>query len=61
MTEAVIWVYLGMVGLSLFVTLIGLFNDYEIEGVDSFWDWIIYNVFWIILPIKAIIKLFRNL
>lgn len=35
--------------------------DYEIKGIDNFWDWIRYNIFWIIKPIKAIIKFFRNI
>ena len=33
----------------------------EDYGWGNFWDWFIYNLFWIILPIKSIIKYFTNL
>jgi hypothetical protein len=60
MIEIAIYIYLGIAGISLIATVIWMM-DYGIEGIDGFWDWIIYNLFWIILPVKSIIKLFKNL
>ncbi len=37
------------------------YSTEEIDGIDNFWDWIIYNVFWIVHPIKAIFKFFGKI
>lgn len=61
MIETAIYIYLGVSAITLFATACWLGSDEDIDGVDNYWDWIIYSLFWIIQPIKAIVKLFRNL
>lgn len=58
--EIIIYIYLIISGIHAFVTFLYLL-DKEIKGVDNFWDWVIYNIFWIVQPIKAIIKFFKNI
>ena len=57
--ETLLWIYLAISVVSAMAT--GLWSiEQDIEGVDGFWDWVIYNIFWIIQPIKAIVKLIKN-
>jgi len=60
MIETCLIIYFSIAGVSLFATALWM-ADNSIKGIDSFWDWIIYNLFWIILPIKSIIKLIKNI
>jgi hypothetical protein len=52
----------------LFVTFISAFATFlsalldgdEIKGMgDGFWDWVVYNLFWFVQPIKALIRFFK--
>lgn len=58
--ELLLLFYSIIAGISALVTAVYTW-DYEIKGIDNFWDWTIYNIFWIVQPIKAIIKFFRNI
>lgn len=53
-------IYFSIAGISAFVTTLWLFDN-GIEEIDTFWDWVVYNVFWIVQPIKAVIKFTKNL
>lgn len=61
MIETILIIYFSIAGISLFATALWMAEDNSIKGIDCFWDWIIYNLFWIILPIKAIVKLIKNI
>jgi hypothetical protein len=61
MIETILIIYFSIAGISLFGTFFWLIGGEDIEGMDNYWDWIVYNLFWIIQPIKSIIKLFKNL
>ena len=54
--EIILTVYFSISGINLFATACWLMDDGDIEGVDGFWDWVIYSLLWIVQPIKAIIK-----
>ena len=60
MIEIAIYIYLGMSAFTLLGTFFWLLTEY-IDGIDNYWDWLIYGIFWIIQPIKSIIKLFKNI
>lgn len=53
--EIILQTYLIISAILAFATALFMIEN-KIEGIDSFWDWIIYNLFWIFQPIKAIIK-----
>lgn len=60
MIETYLIIYFSIVGVSLFASGLWL-EDYRIKGIDNFWDWIIYSLFWIVQPIKSIIKFAKNI
>lgn len=49
-----------MAGAQSFFTAMWL-EGHKIKGIDGFWDWVVYNLFWIVLPIKSTIKFFKNI
>ena len=53
-------IYFIIAFFSAVITAVYSFED-SIDGVDSFWDWVVYNVFWIVQPIKSVIKFTKNL
>lgn len=55
--EPIILIYSMIAGISAFASGLYLLEQ-EIEGIDGFWDWVIWNTLWIIQPI---IKFFRNI
>jgi hypothetical protein len=60
MIQTILYIYLSVAGIHLFATGLCLLEE-GIEGIDNFWDWVIYNVFWIIHPIRALIKFIKNI
>lgn len=60
MIETYLIIYFSIVGISLLASALWL-EDYSIKGIDNFWDWIIYSLFWIVQPIKSIIKYIKNI
>jgi hypothetical protein len=60
MIETILIIYFSIAGICLFSTAFFIVH-FEIEEIDGFWDWIVYNIFWIVQPIKSIIKLFKNM
>lgn len=61
MIETILIIYFSIAGISLFCTFLWLINGEDIEGVDNYWDWFVYNLFWIIQPIKSMVKLIKNI
>jgi len=59
MIETYLIIYFSIVGISLFASGLWLVES-SIKGIDDFWDWIIYSLFWIVQPIKSIIKFIKN-
>lgn len=53
--ENMITIYLVIASGSAGVTALCLLET-DIDGIDNFWDWVIYNLLWIVQPIKALIK-----
>lgn len=54
---------LYLVGIILTALLTGflMLIMIDFEEIDNVWDWMIYSIFWIKQPIKALIKLlFKN-
>jgi len=60
MIETYLIIYFSIVGISLFASALWLAES-SIKGIDDFWDWIIYSLFWIVQPIKSIIKFVKNI
>ena len=60
MIETYLIIYFSIVGISLLASALWL-ADYSIKGIDNFWDWVIYSLFWIAQPIKSIIKYIKNI
>lgn len=62
--ETIVITYLGIVGFGMFSTLVMLMSsdilEEEFEGF-GFWDWFIYNLLWIVQPIKAIVRFVKRL
>lgn len=59
--ETILTAYFIIAGISAFSTAVWLLTAEGIEGIDNFWDWVIYNLFWIFQPTKALCKFIRNL
>ena len=59
MIETYLIIYFSISGISLFGTFFWLLDE-NIKGIDNYWDWIIYSLFWIIHPIKSIVKIIKN-
>lgn len=36
-------------------------EKYEDKKFDSFWDWVMYNLLWIIQPLKSFIKIIKTI
>lgn len=53
-------IYFGIAAISAFATGLYLIEN-SIDEIATFWDWVVYNVFWIVQPIKAVIKFTKNL
>jgi len=53
-------IYLIIAVLTAFATILWLDSE-EVGNIDGFWDWVIYSLFWIVLPIKAIVRYLKNL
>jgi|TARA_R110000782_G_scaffold54693_3_gene115756 hypothetical protein len=58
--DDILVIYFSISAMSMFTTACYLAND-NIDGIDSFWDWVIFNLFWIFHPLKAIVKFFKHL
>ena len=54
--ELFINIYLSIAAFSGFATASWMLSGGDCENVDSFWDWFIYNLLWIKLPIKSFLK-----
>ncbi len=57
----IIKIHFAISGLVAFVTALGLVQGEEINGVDNFWDWLNYAIFWELQLLKSTFKLFKNL
>lgn len=53
-------IYFIIAFISAIVTTILICIEIKIEGIDNVWDWIIYNLFWIVHLIKAAVKFIIN-
>jgi len=60
MTEIILIIYFSICGISLAYTFLNI-EDFDEEIISNFWDWIIYSLFWIVQPIKSIIKFVKNI
>lgn len=60
MIETFLIIYFWIAGINLLATALWMSNN-SIKGINGFWDWVVYNLFWIIQPIKSVIKLFKRL
>lgn len=52
----ILYVYLFIAAISAVFTGLMIMHGESFDKVDTFWDWIIYNLFWGLQLIKAIIK-----
>lgn len=55
--ELFINIYLSIAAFSGFATASWMLSGGDYENADSFWDWFIYNLLWIKLPIKSLFKI----
>jgi len=60
MMETYLIIYFSIAGISFFASALWP-EDYSVKGIDNYWDWIIYSLFWIVQPIKATIKFVKNI
>lgn len=60
MTDILI-LYTIIAVINLFYLSVALIEGNEPEEVDDFWDAVIYSVFWIVQPMKALVKFIKNL
>ena len=56
----VLYIYIIITLAVLIGTAIAL-TEMAIEGIDNFWDYLIYCILWIVLPIKALFKYIKRL
>ena len=61
MIETILIIYFSIAGISLLGTFFWLVGGEDIEGMDNYWDWFVYSLFWIIQPIKSMVKLIKNI
>lgn len=59
--EILLIIHCIITGTSLFATAYFLLSGEDIDNIDNFWDWIVWNFFWELHLIKSIIKLFYNI
>lgn len=60
MIDTILTIYFLIAGISLFGTFFWLLME-DIDGIDNYWDWFVYSLFWIIQPIKSMVKLIKNI
>lgn len=60
MIQIILVIYFTIAAISGFITVVICITD-DLDGIDSVWDWVIYNVFWIFHLIKPFIKMIKNL
>ena len=61
MIDTIIYIYFAIAALSAFVTVLMIMQDMYIEEIDSFWDWVMYNLLWFIQPIKSFVKIIKTI
>jgi K+-transporting ATPase A subunit len=61
MVETILTIYFFITLITLMVIGLAALQGIEPDEVENIWDWLIYGIFWIIFPIKAIIKMFKKL
>jgi len=59
MIETYLIIYFSIAGISLFASALWM-SERSIKEIDNFWDWVIYSLFWVVQPIKSIIKYIKN-
>lgn len=60
--ETILIVYCSIAGICAFVLAVSaLTGEGMPDGIDNLWDFVVYNVLWIVQPIKAIFKFFKNI
>ena len=52
----IIQVYFIIAGIQAFCTAAYLLDE-PIDGIDNFWDWVWYNILWIIPSLKSAFKI----
>ena len=61
MIEITIIVYLIIVAISAIATALWMIDGDGFDEIDNFWDWVIFNLLWIKIPLKSLYKiLFKN-
>lgn len=61
MIDTIIYIYFAIAALSAFVTVLMIMQDMCIKEIDSFWDWVMYNLLWFIQPIKSFVKIIKTI
>lgn len=61
MIDTIIYIYFAIAALSAFVTVLMIMQDMCIEEIDFFWDWVMYNLLWIIQPLKSFVKIIKTI
>jgi len=59
--ETILYIYFAIAAFSAFVTVLMIMQNMCIEEIDSFWDWVMYNLLWIIQPLKSFIKIIKTI
>lgn len=61
MLNTILYIYFAIAALSAFITGLMIMQNMCIEEIDSLWDWIMYNLLWIIQPLKSFIKIIKTI
>jgi hypothetical protein len=54
-------IYSTGVVFTLIVIAFLIFFGEEFDEIDNAWDWLVYGFVWPIFPLKALIKLLKNM